>query len=303
VANADFSEREFELSACLELAEGAPRGSIFTIGQVLQGVLGYDVVASLPAGHPIWNLLGARRPSGVRLTPTYWPRSNSVTSATFPVTPITLILQFKRPEFLQTSNSLQLHQWGGPYFRFETRHRQQRILARLEKKLGGQALVRYAAPAFWRGHELEAAFRGGQIVSSLGVVSPAKLVRHRYWTYLDAGSFGFPNPSDNEVEFPTLEEALRSLARPLAREEIDLPPQRQFQQLLAGIGADSRSLRWRGIANVRAVTRWRESLERLPDLSTEAVNAIEGLAYLSTSVSRAGAVWFVVDPNRWPSGE
>jgi hypothetical protein len=302
MANAEFSEREFELSACLELAEGARRGSIFTIGQVLEGLLGYDALAQLPPGHPIWNVLGVRRPKGVRLAPTYWPRAKNITPAAFPAIPISLVLQFKRPEFLRTSNSLQWRQWEEPYFRFETRQPQQQILARLEKKLGGDALVRYAAPVFWRSYELETAFRAGRIVNSLGVVSPRKLNRHKYWTYLDAGSFGFANPSRKEVAFPTLDEALARLVPPRlepAHEELELSPQRRFQKLFSQLGGDPGPIHWRGVASGNTIRRWRHSLERLPGLSVESIDAIEGFAYLSTLVSRAGAVWFVVDASRW----
>jgi hypothetical protein len=297
MADAEFSEREFELSVCLEMAEGAPRGSIFTIGQVLEGILGYDIAAAPPKGHPIWKQIGETCPRGVRLAPGYWPQSNSLQPKLFPATPASLILQIKRPEYLRTSNSLQWTRWRQPYFRFQTRHPQQSILARLEKRLGGDALVRYAAPAFWRRLDFEDAYLSGRLIESLGVVPPKTLVRHRYWTYREAGSVGFPNPSPKRIRFQTLKEALREIVpddRP-SRVDLDLTPQTRLRIYLASVAGRTLQERWRGTADLRDMKRWRMHLEEIDGLTKSSIDAIEGLAYLSTMAARAGGVWFLVD--------
>jgi hypothetical protein len=82
------------------------------------------------------------------------------------LTPVTLVLQFKRPEYLYGATAGQWRFWHQPYFRFARLTEQQRVLATLERNAGENALVRYAAPALWQRGHLEAAHLRGEVIQA-----------------------------------------------------------------------------------------------------------------------------------------
>jgi len=141
------------------------------------------------------------RPTGVRLMPSLWSPGHLPRADQLPATPVTLILQFKRPEYLFGATARQWRFWDQPYFRFGRESEQQRVLYALERKVGNDALVRYAAPAFWRRGELEAAHLRAEVVEQSGFVSPSRLARHRWWTYLRPGIDGRANPGGGPARF------------------------------------------------------------------------------------------------------
>jgi hypothetical protein len=67
VARAEFEEKEYEIAFTIELA--ADRGIVFSSGQVLEKVVGYDVASDPSPNHLIWELLQVPRPEGLRLAP------------------------------------------------------------------------------------------------------------------------------------------------------------------------------------------------------------------------------------------
>ncbi len=69
MAWAEFEEREYESAALVELDDGA-LGPVWTPGQVLEKILGFDLVAQPDDAHPLWAVLRAPRPPGLRLVPT-----------------------------------------------------------------------------------------------------------------------------------------------------------------------------------------------------------------------------------------
>lgn len=98
---AHFHEKEYEVGFGIELASGgSQRAPVFSCGQVLEKVLGYDATADPSHDHLIWRLLRVPRPAGLRLLPAHWSRGPQPTAGSLPVTPISLILQYKRPEYL-----------------------------------------------------------------------------------------------------------------------------------------------------------------------------------------------------------
>jgi len=180
VAFAEFEEKSYEIAACGEFMRGlgGQIGHVFAPGQVLEARLGYDAAVSVSQRHPIWNVLQVPRPAGVRLLPTYWRGGKQPEAGRLPGALISLVVQFKRPEYLHAGTAAQWRYWREPYFRFARQTRQQRILRRLERAVGNDALVRYSAPAFWRWRDLEAAQLAGRVLEESGFVSPAALDRH-----------------------------------------------------------------------------------------------------------------------------
>ena len=139
--------------------------------------------------------------------------------AKLPQHPVSFVVQFKRPEYLQGSGAAQYHYWNQPYFRFTRSKGQHSVLRGLERSLLGSAVVRYASPAFHRVAELEHAQLRGHVVDSTGFVSPVRLGRHATWTYISPGTVGRGNPDGEEMPFAIFD-ALFSAVRPEARGEL-----------------------------------------------------------------------------------
>lgn len=69
---AEFEEKQYEVPACIELATGKLGAGVFSSGQVLEKILGYDVAARVDPNHLLWRVLRAPRPAGVSLVPEFW---------------------------------------------------------------------------------------------------------------------------------------------------------------------------------------------------------------------------------------
>lgn len=141
---AEFEEKEYEQAADVELAEGAAgeRGFVMSAGQVLERIVGYDAVAAPARQHVIWRLLELPRPPGLRLVPDLWWPARQPPPDRLPGTAISLILQYKRPEYLFGTRAAQWPMWHRPFFRFARTGHQHAVLLRLERRLGDRAVVR-----------------------------------------------------------------------------------------------------------------------------------------------------------------
>jgi len=292
MGKAEFEEKQYEVAFLQELAGGAgPFGLVFSSGQVLEKIVGYDAAAAPDASNIVWRLLKVPRPAGVRLTPTHWPTGARPSAAQLPTTPVSLILQFKRPERLRTANALQWSFWHRPYFRFAVRQRQQTVLSRLERRLGRQALVRYAAPAFATFADLEAAQFARTTVATSGFVKPAALVRHHVWTYREPGTTGRANPRARPRVFESVTDLIRSLsvfdAQPSSLVVSD-PLGDHVRGVAALMSRDQPAIR-------RAVATWRRNVS-LADLGLAAstLDNVASVATITTALAAIDAVWLVI---------
>jgi hypothetical protein len=202
---AEFEEKQYEIAAAIELGR---RGDVFGAGQVLERIVGYDAAATPSSDHPLWRVLRVPRPAGLRLLPSHWHGERQPRPEALPSALVSLILQYKRPEYLQRANAKQWRFWGRPYFRITRGSHQQRILLRLERNLGPAAIVRYAAPAFWQRGELEAAQLSHDVLLRSGYVRPSDFGRHHVWTYNEPGVDGRANPAGPRRPFETFETVL-----------------------------------------------------------------------------------------------
>lgn len=290
---AEFEEKEFEQAAGLELAEGVAgeRGVILSAGQVLERIVGYDAAAAPARRHLIWQLLGVPRPSGLRLIPDLWSPAQQPPPHRLPDTPVSLILQFKRPEYLFGHRATQWPMWHQPFFRFMRTGEQHRILLRLERRLADQALVRYAAPAFWRRSELEAAHLLRQVLSLTGFAKPSDFGRHRVWSYIGPGTHGRGNPAGRLKPFMTFEQLVgQTPARAVSSKE--LVRVRSFDEHLLFLGEAAAE---RQPALRSALSTWAVQL-RSADLSltSSTQRLIVALTSIVTLTSRVGASWRVL---------
>jgi hypothetical protein len=294
MALAEFEEKEYEQAAVVELADGpaASRGLVLAAGQVLERIVGYDVVADPARRNVIWQLLELPRPRGLRLVPDLWSPGPQPPIDRIPLAPVSLILQFKRPEFMRGNRAAQWTLWHEPYFRFARTGHQHAILLRLERRLGDEALVRYAAPAFWRRGELEAAHIRREVLANSGFASPREFGRHRVWSYLGPGIDGRGNPTGQRKPFSTFD-GLMSQVWERPRQSTDLVRTNSLDEhlLLLGEVAVERQPALRA-----ALSQWATLLSAadLP-LSVRTQALVVALTAVATVTSNAKAVWRVLD--------
>jgi hypothetical protein len=105
-----------------------------------------------------------------------WSPGVNPPASRLPPTPVSLILQYKRPEYLSGPRAEQWRFWRQPYFRFGRTSDQHTVLRRLERNLGSDAIVRYAAPAFWRRGDLDAAHFGQWVLYGQDLSAQMQLV-------------------------------------------------------------------------------------------------------------------------------
>jgi hypothetical protein len=292
LAIAQFEEREYELQFSLELARGR-LGSVWSAGQVLEGIVGYDGVADPHIKDVVWKVLKVRRPKGVVLAPGHWHGGALPSAADLSSRPVTLVLQYKRPEFLFGARAAQWRLWHRPYFRFTRSSRQQTILARLERNLAGSAVVRYAAPAFWRRADLEANTSSGSVIEESGFLSPSALGGHSVWTYTSPGIEGIANPSGRIAQFESASTVRELLGSPIETDEskaLALAENYVFE-LASRLGslAEYRQPHLREEIQVFA----KNLLDTKLDLSNRAKLSIIALAAFSTLLWNLGASWYL----------
>lgn len=290
----EFEEKSYEIAAAIELSRGrAPFGRVFAPGQVLEGLLGFDSASSPNPRHPIWQVLNTPRPPGVRLVPGLWSIPGAPSASQLPSSPVSLVLQYKRPEYLRGGRSAQWSAWRRPYFRITRTLQQQQVLARLERRLENDAIVSYAAPAFWTMAELEAGQLAGTVLRQSGFVRPTQLTGHSVWTYRLPGTDGFVNPRLERRHFQTVDEvANRSFRLDFMEERRDLVivqgTLRDHVRRIA-IAADERAPTVRSLVNAWVVRLLEAGLDH------DSAAVVRDVATISSVLARVGATWLVLD--------
>lgn len=289
MAVAEFEEKSYEIAACAELARGVgpELGQVFAPGQVLEERLGYDAAASVPQDHELWTVLDTPRPAGVRLLPEFWSGGKRPRQQQLPSSVVSLILQFKRPEYLRSAAAAQWRYWHQPYYRFARRDPQHHVLRRLERSVDDRVCVRYAAPAFWRWGELEGAQLDGGVLRRSGFVAPQALDRHRAWTYVRPGSDGRANPQGTPRAFARLDELLANITTDSTSTAIEVAD--PIGNHIFQLGETATSV---------LPTKLRSGLEgwlrRSNVDSLEEADLVRSLARVSTLLSFSGATWWLV---------
>jgi hypothetical protein len=288
---AEFEEREYESAVTIELADG--RAFVLSPGQVAEKVLGYDSAADPIAQNPVWEVLRLPRPTGVRLLPVHWPPRTPPPAGRLPQSIVSLILQYKRPTFLHGARAAQWTYWRCPYYRFERTGHQHRVLRRLERNLGGLALVRYAAPAFWQRGDLEQAHLQRTVLNRSGFVSPGELGNHRVWTYIRPGIDGRANPTARRFPFSTFETLVSQIyeSRGVGSQEL-VPLGDALADHLSAVGAAARDRE----PNLRSrINEWVNGLRNSSlDLGEDRIRQLADIASIVTLTSGMGASWCIL---------
>lgn len=278
----------------IELAAGdALPAVVFSCGQVLEKLLGYDAAADPQHRHPIWRLLAIPRPAGIKLLPEYWDLAYRPRAEQLPPSPISLIVQYKRPEYMQGGRAKQWDMWRRPYFRFSVVPHQQRALKRLEQAVAAGSVVRYACPAFWRRTDLDQARLARTVAAESGFVSPSLLDGHKVWTFDRPGLEGRANPRRTRHMFESVEQLLAPFGRP-AQISAELVRSSRLDYQLTALAEAAREREPR----VRfAVDRWIRSVERADlGLTGSQLGLVGAYASVMTLLSRIGAAWYLVAP-------
>lgn len=269
-------------------------GKVWSAGQVLEGIVGFDGVADPDIAHVVWSILSVPRPKGVVLSPLHWQGGSRPSAKDLLSHPVTLILQYKRPDYMYGNRAAQWNLWNQPYFRFRRTSRQHSILMRLEKNLGGHALVRYASPAFWKRQDLEIHACAGSVIQTTGFVSPMAIGKHKVWTYDTPGNKGKANPNGRRMAFESMDEL---------RQSIDMIGQEQSElyggeepittDLIAEKYAPQGLYRQPHIRN--DIKRFAENLLRAKiPLSNRAIKSIVGLAAFNTLLASINTSWYLI---------
>lgn len=299
VARAEFEEREYETACTVELSSNAygfgPQ--LWSAGTVFEKILGYDVAVGVSSSNALWQVLGVPRPNGVQLLPKMWAPGPRPPVQRLPAHPVSMILQYKRPEYMHGPRAAQWARWHRPYYRISRSSYQHRVLRQLEARVGPDVVVRYAAPAFHTYAELDLARFAGQVLTDSGFVSPSALGGHQVWTYQSPGTVGYPNPSGAGWEFEgirglfTVVQESPNLGLPRTNFG-ELEPADPFGDHLQRLG-DAFRYRQPGLRD--AVGQWATRLLGLPDLQLQPTTfrAVVNAVTIQSGADRLGATWHV----------
>ncbi|MFF0341245.1 hypothetical protein [Kribbella sp. NPDC004875] len=291
MAVADFEEKTYETAYNAELAYGIGGNRlVFSPGQVLEKLTGFDAAHSPGSAHLIWQVLGLPRPRGVRLVPEHWPKM-APKGDQLPTYPLSLILQFKRAEYLYGARAKQWNLWGGAYYRFQRQRYQHQVLRKLDVALAGKAVVRYAAPAFHTLRQLEAAQMQGRVIARSGHVSPEAMGKHAVWTYQTAGTVGRGNPNGPEVMFESFGQLLEDFVQTRDSRPAALV---QYQGLSAHLAAVADACRSRAPRVRRAVAEWAGNLNQARP-PFESVQPLVDYFTIQAVMSWYQMSWWVID--------
>ncbi len=138
----------------------------------------------------LWSQVFQPRP-GVTPHPEHWGKlQHQLDNFRFPKFKCNVFLQHKRPEHISSKRGREYIHWKESYFRYDIDDKQQYILNSLEHKLGANAIVVYACPAFWQSEELFDFMLARKLVENSNFVKPSRLNNHRRYTFIESGKAG-----------------------------------------------------------------------------------------------------------------
>lgn len=211
--NAEFEEKEYEFPLNSQLLWG--NQNIWTPGQVFEGNFGIDAALEV---HRLafWDMVGYPFPlEGVTLSDFkfgyVWRKLNS--QRPLPTFKLNLFLQSKRPEILKNRPSnLKALGLGSPYWRFEIKNHQQKLLHQLKLKLNRRAFVAYACAAFDKHSELYHHIQNKTLVENSTFVKVEKMDTHHKWIYDAPGSSGIAMSDPESIKEKPLFNEIASVA-------------------------------------------------------------------------------------------
>ena len=205
----EFEEKQYEVLTDIELLDRNTR-LIYPPGQVLEGMIGFDV--ALRTGHPrFWDLFPPAPRPGVRLDRRWWQEWPQMPDM-FPRIRFNVFIQYKRPEHITSCRGAEWPGWRRPYYRYDLTQHLQQALANLERRVGGEAVITYACPAFHTLADLWDASRSGQLVENSNFAQPSSLAGHSRYSYVEPGRHGRRHSKGEPVTSEDLKGRLDELA-------------------------------------------------------------------------------------------
>ncbi|MFB9886917.1 hypothetical protein [Balneatrix alpica] len=188
----DFEEKTYESYFNNEL--DSKSSVYFPPGQVLEGLLGFDA-ASNSNNRDLWRKLGYPfwffpHFAGVSLLDIAHELEQELDHFIdkIPNIKANIFLQYKRPEYITTSNGKEWHHWQAEYFRYHIYTSQHQILSKIDQSFGDKALVLYASPAIKSMSELVSLKKNREIINNSNFQKSSKLNNHSKNTYTQAGT-------------------------------------------------------------------------------------------------------------------
>jgi hypothetical protein len=206
---AKFSEKTYESYFQTEL--GRLTKVSFAPGQNDEGVLGFDgafllPIALLPDILPY--MRGRRWRRFIGFSASDIADFGAELDERLPPFNLNLFAQYKRPEYLARSNATEWSSWSGPYYRYTSDERQQRLLERVALAAHGRAAVVYASPAFWSATDIFTLARDGGIIANSNIADVARLTGHHRFSYVEPGHLGIGHSDPEPVESTPFEAIL-----------------------------------------------------------------------------------------------
>jgi len=189
---AEFEEPEYEGPLYNQLSNGSL--NLWTPGRRFERIFGIDA-ALLSNNQYFWSLFGQSTANiGTSLRDYNWHFLWHLIRRRFRPVPsftVNILIQSKRPEYRSGVNSTySINGIKGAYWQFHITKHQQKILEKLETKLGSEALVVYACPVFHKFDDLELHISNGQIIENSTFVKASVLTNHSKWVFDCAGTSG-----------------------------------------------------------------------------------------------------------------
>ncbi|MBA7652011.1 hypothetical protein ES703_59840 [subsurface metagenome] len=203
----EFEEKQYEQLLNNELA--GKRRILYIPGQVSENIFGIDA-AIFSKNRKFWKLWNNRLSyfkiwslwkSGAYMKPETWDiMEEELNSDTFPKFKFNIFVQYKRPTYLSNPLGREYGYWNHPYFRYDIKAHQQKVLYTLEQNVSSNAIVVYACPAFWRFRELWDFNERHKLIENSNFVKPHKLNDHKRYSFINGGDVGkaFSNHVDIE---------------------------------------------------------------------------------------------------------
>ena len=211
--DAEFEEKEYEFPLNSQLLWG--NQNIWTPGQVFEGNFGIDAALEVHR-QDFWDMVGYPFPLGGIFLNDFkfgyvWRRMNI--QRPLPTFKLNLFLQTKRPEILKNRPSnLKALGLKSPYWRFEIKNHQQKLLHQLKLKLDRRAFVAYACAAFDKHSELYHHTQNKTLVENSTFIKVEKMNSHHKWIYDAPGSTGIAMSEPESIEERPLFEEIESFA-------------------------------------------------------------------------------------------
>ncbi len=212
---AEFEEKQFEIKINSELLY---KNNIYSPGQVLENILGFDVALFTRNNH-FWKIFDSHRfhrcchlYPGIILDTKYWNHLEYDRNE-FPQIKFNVILQYKRPKYLTTKLGKEWDNWKKEYYRYDITQHQQKALSELSQKTSNNCLVLYSSPVFYTKKVLWELSKKYQIVNNTNFCEVNKLDNHNRYTYIENGKYGIACSEPEQIAVVHLESLIEKVKK------------------------------------------------------------------------------------------